>query len=163
GAVLTGLSRDDFRVAEDGVPQAISAFAAGTFPLSVALAIDRSFSMEGTRHRLAAVKLAAAGFVRSLRGGDQGVVRAIRLRTEVAASLSADHDAAVRAIERLDAWGTTPLRDAAVEAIDAIASARGRRALVILSDGVDRDSRTSAADLVAYVRRRDVLVYPIAV
>jgi Ca-activated chloride channel family protein len=58
--------------------------------------------------------------------------------------------------------GTTPLYDATLVAIDAIQSVTGRRALVLLSDGTDRYSEASAADLVDRARRRDVLVYPIA-
>ena len=46
------------------------------------------------------------------------------------------------AIDRLDAWGTTPLYDATLGALDAIQPARGRRALVLLSDGTDRYSDT---------------------
>jgi len=65
--------------------------------------------------------------------------------------------------DRLDAWGTTPLYDATLGALDAIQPARGRRALVLLSDGADRYSDTKAADLVDRARRLDVLIYPVAV
>ena len=71
--------------------------------------------------------------------------------------------AALAAIDRLDAWGTTPLYDATLAALDAIQPAKGRRALVLLSDGTDRYSDTNAADLVDDARQRDVLVYPIAI
>jgi Ca-activated chloride channel homolog len=47
GRLLTDLRQDEFIVMEEGERQAVSAFAAGDFPLSVALAIDRSFSMKG--------------------------------------------------------------------------------------------------------------------
>ena len=47
--------------------------------------------------------------------------------------------------------------------IEAMEPAKGRRALVLLSDGADRDSRVSAGDLVDKARRRDVQVYPIAI
>src|SRR6185295_9110710 len=88
---------------------------------------------------------------------------AIGSDTAVAAPLSADHAAALAAIDRLDAWGTTPLYDATLGALDAIQPARGRRALVLLSDGADRYSDTKAADLVDRARRHDALVYPVAV
>src|SRR4051794_11141282 len=45
GTPVQGLRRDDFTVLEDGRPQALSTFSEADFPLSVALAIDRSFSM----------------------------------------------------------------------------------------------------------------------
>ena len=164
GEPIGDLGADDFRVAEDGVPQTVSAFAAGEFPLSVAVGIDRSFSMaSGKVDRLSAVKSAARSLVGALRADDQVMVIAVGSEIEVAAPLSVDHAAALAAIDRIEAWGTTPLYDAAVRAIDAIQSAKGRRALVLMSDGVDRYSDTTAAALLDRARRSDVLVYPIAI
>jgi Ca-activated chloride channel homolog len=163
GGPLTGLTADDFHVAEDGVPQAITAFAAGEFPLAVGVGLDRSFSMGGRSDRLAVAKSAARSFVGELRPDDQVLVMAIGSETSVAAPLSASHEQALAAIDRLDAWGTTPLYDATVAALEAIQPAKGRRALVLLSDGADRYSEVTAADLVEQARRRDVLVYPIAI
>ena len=65
--------------------------------------------------------------------------------------------------ESIDAWGTTPLYDAAAQALDAMAARSGRRALLLISDGGDRDSRTTAADLIARARQSHVLVYPVAI
>ena len=47
GRPVRGLTQADFEVVEDGTPQTISIFAAGEFPLRVALTLDRSFSMAG--------------------------------------------------------------------------------------------------------------------
>jgi len=167
GEPVTDLKASDFRVRQDGTPQSITTFAAGEFPLAVAIGLDRSFSMAGRtgskNDRLAAAKSAARAFVAALRREDQVMVVAIGSDTDVVAPLSTDHAAALAAIDRLDAWGTTPLYDATLAALDAIQSAKGRRALVLLSDGTDRYSETNASDLVDRARRRDVLVYPIAI
>ena len=162
GEPVTGLTADDFRVAEDGFSQRITAFAAGEFPLAVAIGLDRSFSMGGTGNRLAVAKSAARTFIGSLRPEDQVMVVAIGSETEVAAPLSSDRAVVLGAIDRLDAWGTTALYDATRVALDAIQTGKGRRALVLLSDGTDRYSDTRAADLVERARRSDVLIYPIA-
>jgi len=166
GEPVTDLKMNDFQVREDGTPQAITTFAAGEFPLAVAVGLDRSFSMAGRTgsktDRLAVAKSAARAFVGALRHDDQVMVVAIGSDTDVVAPLSTDHAAAVAAIDRLDAWGTTPLYDATLAALDAIQSAKGRRALVVLSDGTDRYSGTTATELVEQARRRDVLIYPIA-
>lgn len=163
GELITDLTAADFHVLQDGSPQAITAFAAGEFPLAVAVGVDRSFSMAGKDDRLSKAKSAARTFIGALRANDQVMVFAIGSETEIVAPLSTDHAAASRAVDRLDAWGTTPLFDATLVALDAIQTAKGRRALVLLSDGTDRYSRTEAADLVAQVRLRDVLIYPIAI
>jgi Ca-activated chloride channel homolog len=164
GGPVTGLTAADFRVLEDGSPQTITAFVAGEFPLAVAVGVDRSFSMGGERGaRLNMAKSAARAFIGALKPQDQVMVIAIGSDTSVVAPLATNHTAALAAIDRLDTWGTTPLYDAAVSALDAIQSAKGRRALVLLSDGTDRYSETSAAALVDHARRRDVLVYPVAI
>ena len=49
GEPVTGLAAGDFAVSEDGTRQAITAFAAGEFPLAVAIGLDRSFSMADKR------------------------------------------------------------------------------------------------------------------
>ena len=113
--------------------------------------------------RLDMAKSAARAFIDALKPADQVMVIAIGSETSVVAPLSTNHEAAIAAIDRLDAWGTTPLYDAVVSALAAIQSAKGRRALVVLSDGTDRYSDTTAGALVEQVRRRDVLVYPIAI
>ena len=164
GAPARDLTAADFRILEDGTPQTITAFAAGDVPLAVAIGLDRSFSMgAGRTPRLDTAKSAARAFIDALKPADQVMVIAIGSETTVVAPLSTKHEAALAAIDRLDAWGTTPLYDAMVSALDAIQSAKGRRALVVLSDGSDRYSDTSAAVLVDQVRRRDVLVYPVAI
>ena len=161
GQPVTGLTADDFRVSEDGESQRITTFAAGEFPLSVAIGIDRSFSMAGPR--LALAKSAARIFLDALRPDDQAMVVAVGSEHGIVAPLSPDRAEARAAIDRLDAWGTTPLYDATLAALDAIQPAKGRRALVLISDGSDRYSRATAAELVDEVRRRDVLIYPIAI
>jgi Ca-activated chloride channel homolog len=164
GARVRDLTAADVRIREDGSPQTISAFTAGDFPLAVAIALDRSFSMgAGRTPRLDTAKSAARAFIDALKPADQVMVIAIGSETSVVAPLSTNHEAALSAIDRLDAWGTTPLYDAMAGALDAIQSAKGRRALIVLSDGTDRYSDTSAAVLVDQVRRRDVLVYPVAI
>ncbi len=161
GAPVTGLRASEFDVAEDGVPQAVSAFAAGDVPLAVAVALDRSFSMAGAQ--LTTAKVGAQAFVQALRPEDQLMILAIGSGADVVAPLSADRAAARRAIDSIGVWGTTPLYDGTLAALDAIQHAKGRRALVLLSDGEDRGSETNAAALVDAVRRRDVLVYPVAI
>jgi VWFA-related protein len=160
GDPVTGLRREDFTVRENGVEQPISAFAAGEFPLSAAVAIDRSFSMAGPR--LGAARSAARLFLGELRPQDEAMVIAIGSATDVVAGLSTDRAAQFAALARLDAFGTTGLHDAIIAAIDAVQPARGRRALILLSDGSDRYSQASAADALAKARASDVLIYPVA-
>jgi Ca-activated chloride channel family protein len=160
GRPVTGLSRADFTVLEDGAPQALSAFAAGTFPLAVAVALDRSFSMA----RLLPAEISAARtFLGELGPRDESTLVGFGSEIETLAPLSADRDAQMRVLDALRPWGTTGLHDAILASIEAIQSARGRRALVLLSDGADRYSRASAAEALDRARRSDVMIYPVAI
>ena len=161
GAIVTDLAREDFDVLEDGERQDVSAFVAGEFPLAAAIALDRSFSMD--RERLAAAKSAARLFLGELRAEDQAMVIGVGSEIQTVAPLSTDRAAQYRAVDALDRWGTTSLHDAIIGAIDQIQPARGRRALVLVSDGDDRYSRATAADALARARRADVLIYAVAV
>ena len=160
GEPVTGLTQHDFELSENGVPQPVSVFAAGDFPLSVAVAVDRSFSMAGTR--LAVARSAARVFLGALRPQDEAAVLAIGSEVDVVAPLSTDREAQYAALARLDSFGTTGLHDAVVRAIELTQAARGRRALLLLSDGADRYSRISAEAALEGARRADVMVYPIA-
>lgn len=159
GEPVVGLTAEDFTVRENGEPQKVTTFAAGEFPLTAAIAIDRSFSMAD---RLGAAKSAARAFLGELRAADESVIIAVGSEVEVAAPRSTDRPGQFAALDRLDAFGTTSLHDAILASVDALQDARGRRALVLLSDGTDRFSRASAADVLARARRSDVLIYPVA-
>lgn len=160
GEPVTGLPADAFTVLEDGESQTVTAFTAGDFPLNVALALDRSFSMAG--ERLEATRRAAHAFVDALRREDRVLIVRIGTNAELSTARAEQH----ASIDASDAWGTTALHDAIVDAIDAIeraGDARGRHALVLFSDGTDRYSRAGEADVLARARRANVLIYPVAV
>ncbi len=161
GKPVRGLEMKDFEVLEDGIAQSISAFAAGNFPLRVAVALDRSFSMAG--EPLRAAKSATQAFLGVLRPTDESIVLGIGSEVTTVASSSESRPAQSKAVAAIDAWGRTKLNDAIVDAIEATDGTRGRRAVVILSDGDERDSTASASDVIDRARRSNVMVYPVAI
>ena len=160
GNPVTGLRREDFTMLEDAQPQAVSTFTEGDFPLSVALGLDRSFSMGAAQ--LPSAVSAARTFLGELRPQDQSMILAIGSEIEVLAPLGTDRSPQLTALASLKPWGTTGLHDAIIASIDATQAAKGRRALVLLSDGSDRYSKASAADALERARRSDVMIYPVA-
>jgi Ca-activated chloride channel family protein len=163
GQPVRGLTRDDFELLEDGQPQTLTAFAAGDFPLTVALAVDHSFSMAQNRSRmLNGSKSAAKSFLSALRPADESLVVGIGTKAAVIAAADVPREQQIATVTGLSAWGTTPLHDAILTSIDAVDAAKGRRALVILSDGDDRYSTATADDVLARARQSNVMVYPIA-
>jgi Ca-activated chloride channel family protein len=161
GRAVRGLTAADFTVLEDDTPQAITTFIADDFPASVALAIDRSFSMKGAP--LTTARTAGRAFLATLKADDRAMLLSITGDVEVLAPFSTDKTAALTALAALDPWSTTALHDAIVKSLDLLEPETGRRALVILSDGVDRYSSASATDVLDRARRSDVLMYPVAI
>src|SRR4051794_13358692 len=94
GNPVQGLRREDFTVLEDGRPQTLSTFTEGDFPLSVAIGIDRSFSMApkpgSSRPSLSSSVSAARTFLGELRPADESMVVAIGSEIETIAALSTD-------------------------------------------------------------------------
>ena len=160
GDLVMGLSREDFEIYENNNIQDVSTFAAGEFPLTVALGVDRSWSMAGDKLRLA--KQASQSFLRALKPADRSMVVAINNDAEMIAPLTMDRFNQGRAIEALDPWSTTALHDAIIATLDRLAPEPGRQALVIFSDGADRYSKASAAHVVERARRSNALIYLIA-
>ena len=161
GEPVTGLRREDFEVYENDQLQDVSAFAAGEFPLTVALGIDRSWSMAGDPLRLA--KQASQAFLRALSPADRSMVVAIGGDADVIAPLAMDRVSQSNAIAALDPWSTTALHDALIATLDRLAPESGRQALIVFSDGTDRYSRATAAEAVERARRSNALIYPIAI
>ncbi len=160
GTPVTDLVAGDFEVREEGVRQTVSIFTASEFPVAVALAFDHSASMAGRRLDLA--RKAAGSFLGALGAGDRATVIGVANEVETLAPLSTDRAPALAALASMEPWSTTRLHDAIIRAIDLIEPAGGRRALVLLSDGVDRGSKASAAEALDRARRADVLIYPVA-
>ena len=161
GAPVVGLHSRDFEVFEEGRLQPVSVFSADEVPLTVALGVDRSFSMAGVPLQIAS--RAAASFLRGLRPSDRSLVVSIGTEAEILAPLTLGREAQVRAVETLDAWGTTALLDATMTALDRLDAEPGRQALVVFSDGIDRYSQSTAVDVLNRARRGNALVYPITI
>jgi Ca-activated chloride channel family protein len=166
GNPVSGLTRADFTVLEDGAPQSLATFAEADFPLAVVVAIDRSFSMAprrgGGRPQVLGTAVAARTFLGELRPADQSMIVAIGSEIETIAALSADRASQLAAVDALKPWGTTGLYDAIITSIDSIQSAKGRRAMVLLSDGSDRYSKASASEALDRARGSDVMIYPVS-
>jgi VWFA-related protein len=161
GRAIRGLRQEDFVVLEDGVPQPITAFGGGEVPAAVALAIDHSFSMKG--NPLTMARTAAKAFVASLQPADRVMIIGISGEVEVLAPLAASRAAVLEALDQLEPWSTTSMHDALIRSLDLLEGENGRRAIVLLSDGMDKYSSARPADVLDRARRSDVMVYPIAI
>ncbi len=161
GQPATGLTAEAFAVLEDGVEQPVSVFAAGEFPLTVAIVLDRSFSMAPRDSKPRGP--APAGSLDQLRARDRLLILAIGGGVETVSGFDAPRESARQALDRVALWGSSPIGDTVVQAVDALGEQRGRRAVVVWSDGVEKEAQRARADVLEHVRRADVLIYPVAI
>ncbi|HEX3282413.1 MAG TPA: VWA domain-containing protein [Pyrinomonadaceae bacterium] len=144
GQYVPGLKLSDFKVFEDGkeVPaQLISSFSVQESPFASVILLDTSGSMEV---RLSLARSAAIRFLDRLRDEDVAAVYKFDSEVERVQEFSTGRDLAPMAFG-LRAKGMTRLNDAIVEGVKALAERPElRKALVILSDGMDTSSKASS-------------------
>jgi Mg-chelatase subunit ChlD len=136
GLPLRGLVATDFRVREDEVDQEPLTVVPKLSPLSVVITLDTSGSM---RKRLSEAQAAARGFVETLNPRDNVHVMGFAREVKVLYPLGNHHQRAKTAIAGTVARGDTALYDALYASVAALKDQSGRKAIVLLSDGVDDD------------------------
>jgi Ca-activated chloride channel homolog len=161
--LITGLSEADFAVFEDGIRQDLSFFTRDPLPLSVALLVDCSASME---EKLPVAQEAGSRFVKTLRPEDRGQVAQFNDRLTVLQDFTADQRELEAAIRTTRAAGPTVLYNALYVALKQLRNqgspeAPRRRAIVLLSDGEDTASLVSDEQVLELARQADVGVYVI--
>ncbi|RMG54032.1 MAG: VWA domain-containing protein [Acidobacteria bacterium] len=153
GRYIADLKKSDFALFEDGRRQQIVFFATTDEPLTVALLIDTSLSTKSQFHQL---QEAAIGFMEQLRPTDHVVLVAFGDEIRTTSRPAADSRELAQAVRALTTGTTTRLYDAVMlTLIEHLNSIRGRRAIVLLTDGYDSAStlidRDGVLELVAEV------------
>jgi Ca-activated chloride channel homolog len=151
GRFRTGLNRNNFSVLEDGVAQKIEEFSASEAPFSVALLIDTSLS---TRSKLDAIRKAALSFIKQLYPRDSVMIVTFDENVRFISDFSSNPNDLEKSVKSLKGGYRTSLYDAIYLTItEKMSKIQGRKAIVILTDGVDTASKKatfeSAIDLVA--------------
>jgi Ca-activated chloride channel family protein len=164
GRVVGGLSRDDFIVLEGGTPRRIVEFSpAEEGPISVALLFDVSGSMAMAPGR-SAIR-AVDHLLRWLNPAlDEVGLYAFDSRLEEVQPFTTDAQRVRAAIDRLGAFGSTSLYDAIGDVARRLAErSPRRRAVLVVTDGLDNGSRLTPAEVSGLASRTDVPVYVVAV
>lgn len=144
GQYVKGLKASDFKVYEDGVevkPEMIANFSLQESPYAAVVLLDSSGSMEA---RFSLARSAAIRFLDGLRPEDVAAVYRFDSKVERVQEFSGGRDLAPMAYA-IHAKGMTTLNDAVVEAAKTLADRpEARKAIVVLSDGVDTYSKASS-------------------
>ncbi|MEO7674523.1 MAG: VWA domain-containing protein [Pyrinomonadaceae bacterium] len=160
GKTVTNISKDEFKIFENGVEKEIAYFSDVEQPFTVALVLDMSYS---SVFKLLDIQDAAKNFVSQLRPGDKVMVISFAEKPIVLCEPTSDRKILNIAIEgsRI-ASGTSLYQTLDMVLNQKLAKINGRKAIVLLSDGVDTTSKFETAATVGKdVMESDALVYPI--
>jgi Ca-activated chloride channel family protein len=160
GRFIGGLKQEDFKVLEDNVEQEIAYFTNEAQPFTVALVLDMSYS---TVFKISEIQSAAIAFIDQLRPEDKVMVISFDEEVHMLCEATSNRATIYGAIRRTRIDTGTSLYDAVSMTMnERFRSIKGRKAIVLFTDGVDTTSRMSN-DL-ANLRdatELDALIYPI--
>jgi len=164
GRPVTGLSRKDFELFDSGLTRAIADFRSEATPISVAVLLDTSGSMhiggKWAGAREAVVKLAAE----LEPGRDRVALFAFDSALHVVQPFTTSPSDVVNALNRVEPWGSTALFDAVAQAGTQLEREGSlRRAVVVITDGIDNRSRLDATAVSAAASAIDIPVYSFVV
>ena len=181
GRFISGLTQDDFAISEDGKPQEIVSFSSERVPVSLAMLLDVSSSM--TDEQLATARLAINHFAHNLLDKeDELLLMEFAGRGRILQSWTRDREVFSQSLARTNAvpvdpqvaeqtdgtaapmsWGTA-VYDAVATSLGLAAKGSNRKkAVLLLSDGVDTASRRTIKQVQDAIRASEVLVYALGV
>jgi VWFA-related protein len=163
GRFVRDLHQEDFTILDDGKPQEIVSFNAQRVPISLGIVLDVSGSM--TPDKMAAARAAITHFTNDLLDKDDELfLSTFAIRTFLRQPWTKDRDAIRRALSRVQTGPGTAIYDA-IRSVLPIAGtgAYDKKALLLVSDGDDRNSRTPLKQVQDMIRTSEVLVYALGV
>jgi Ca-activated chloride channel homolog len=163
GRFVPGLTKSDFVVHEDGRAVEVTHFSADRVPVSLGIVLDTSGSMEG--EKIANARAAIERFLDQLVDAEDEVfLYGFSAHATLIQDWTTNRSAVSSSLRRVRAAGGTAMYDAMVEAVPMAQGGRNRKkAIVLISDGNDTNSRSDARDVAQIVRETEVLVYAIGI
>jgi VWFA-related protein len=164
GAIVKNLTKDDFRLLEDGRPQTIRYFSQeSNLPLTIGMLVDTSRSMETV---FEPERVAGIQFFNQVLRDDRDLAAIVHfdISVEILQGLTSSRDKLAGALAQLRVQRriSTLLYDAVHQSSDDIMRKQnGRKAFILLSDGMDVGSKTTIGDAIEYAQRADTIVYSI--
>ncbi len=162
GSPVRNLSPDAFRIQQNGKPVSLlSASRAGEQgPVSTVLVIDHSGSMS-FGGKMDGARQAAATFVNLMRPGDKTALVQFDTEIDTLQPLTEDKNALLTAIQKITPRGNTELYDALAQAGKYLEASSGRRAIIVVTDGMDNASKINRETLLQQVGAGGYSIYTI--
>lgn len=158
---VTGLEKEHFKVFEDKTEQAILQFSSEDAPLSIVLVFDTSGSMGP---KLQKSRQAVAQFLKTANPEDEFALIEFSDRPELVVPLTTDTEEIQNRLTFTQSKGKTALLDGVYMGMNTMKKARNpRRAMLIISDGGDNNSRYTESEIKNAVREADVQIYGLGI
>jgi Ca-activated chloride channel homolog len=161
---IPNIPSGNFRVLEDNVPQKITSVSRGEAPITIALVIEFSgrFQQVYTEPWYQTLQ-AAYGFVQTLKPEDYLAVVAYDLRPEILSDFSTDRNDAQDALSRMrfPGFSEANLFDALVDTAQRMQDIEGRKAILLISSGIDTFSKLNYGEARKALQNAGVPVYSI--
>jgi len=158
---LLGLQKQDFHLFEDGAEQTIVQISGEDAPLSVGLVFDTSGSMGD---KLRTSRQAALRFLTTMNSQDEAFLIQFSDHAQLAVDFTNQSDDIQNSLTAVQPSGLTAMLDAAELGLRQMKKARNpRKAILIISDGGDNNSKYKAAEIESLVREADVQVYAMGI
>lgn len=144
GRFIPNIPRGNFRILEDNVPQHIANFGTGEAPMTVCMVIEFSNKFQQYWSSTWYQTLSASyGFLQTLKKEDYVAIVAYDLRSEILSDFSTDKQKAYEAMQRLRIAGFSEanLYDAVTDTANRMKDLEGRKAIVLISSGIDTFSK----------------------
>ncbi len=155
---IMNLKKEDFSVYEDKIKQTIDNVSREEVPVSFGMVIDTSGSM---RSKLQNVSDAALLLIKQMRQEDEAFIASFKAEPELVQDFSTDRRELEEALGELYTSGGTALLDAIIATADYAQEKgkRRRKALVIISDGLEKNSSVKEKEVMEAIKEDEVQVY----
>lgn len=161
GRFVTGLGKDHFEVFDDKVKQQIAHFTDEDAPVSLGIVYDVSGSM---KERVARSIRALRRFIETSHSDDDFFLIGFNDRAKLVQDFTTSGDSILGKLMFVNPHGSTALYDAAYLAVEKVQQGRhSKKALLIISDGQDNNSRYTYKELRNRVKEADVQIYSIGI
>jgi VWFA-related protein len=163
GRFASGLRQEDFLVYEDDKPMEITHFSAERTPVSLGIVLDTSGSMAG--EKMASARDAIESFLNALPDPqDEFFLYRFNADPDLVNDWTNNRATVSRSLARVHPSGGTAMYDAVAEAVPMAQGGQNRKkAIVLISDGNDTNSRLSVSEVRQMVRETEVLVYAVGI
>jgi len=165
GKYITDITEEEFEVFEDGAKQKLTFFSRTQQPISLALLLDTSASMD---ERMGIAQEAAIGFARQLHKDDQAEVIDFDSQVRILRAFTNDAATLEKAIRQTVPNGSTSLYNAIYISLKELKKVRAtatadirRQAIVLLSDGDDTSSLIEFEEVLDLAKRSETAIYAI--